>query len=224
MSLHLIETNKLSKDFTRGGRSFKAVDGVDFTINEGEFVYIVGRSGSGKTTFLNLLAVILESSSGVVLAGGKDIAGFNDKEKSAYRNSYIGYVPQSLGTLPNLTVLENVRLPFCLYNSDDGIGRASALLDKMGILQLKDEFPRALSGGELKRVLLARALMNSPKLLIADEPTSDLDKATTGDIMALLKDINLSGTALLIVTHESDILEHSNCIYTMESGKLSKNN
>ena len=98
-------------------------------------------------------------------------------------------------------MLENVRLPFCLYNSDDGIGRASALLDKTGILQLKDEFPRALSGGELKRVLLARALMNSPKLLIADEPTSDLDKATTGDIMALLKDINLSGTALLIVTH-----------------------
>ena len=223
MGDHIIETQSLSKDFVRGGRSFRAVNEIDFAIDEGEFVYITGRSGSGKTTFLNLLAGLLEPSSGSVYIGGKDLKEFDDKQKSNYRNSYIGYVPQSLGTMPNLTVLENVMLPMSLYNnSKEGVGRASALLDKMGILNLKDEFPKSLSGGELKRVLLARAIMNSPKILIADEPTSDLDKTTTDGIMSVLKDINSSGTALLIVTHENDILVHSDCIYNMDDGRLVK--
>ena len=148
---------------------------------------------------------------------------FSDREISKYRNETIGFVPQSLGTLPNLNVLENVSLPYYLFKRDESAyEKAAMLLDMMGILHLKDDFPRNLSGGELKRVLIARSMINSPELLILDEPTSDLDKNTTVEIMDLLKKINSKGTALIIVTHELDILKYGNILYQMEDGSLIK--
>ncbi|MDO5718454.1 MAG: ABC transporter ATP-binding protein [Tissierellia bacterium] len=216
----LLETIKLGKDFTRGGRSFPAVDETDFVLEKGEFIHIIGRSGGGKTTFLNLISGILEPTRGKILAEGKDIAEMDDAQKSLYRNSFIGYVPQSMGTMPNLTVLDNVRLPHFLHPREgDGIERASILLDWMGIFHLKDEFTGTISGGELKRVLLARALMNQPKVLIADEPTADLDSHTTREIMEILKKINES-VSLIIVTHELDVLEYGNRVLVMEDGRL----
>ena len=147
----------------------------------------------------------------------------SDTEKSAYRNESIGFVPQSLGALPNLSVLDNVRVPFFLFDRDgDTIGRALSLLELMGIAHLKDEMPSNLSGGEAKRMLIARALMNDPKLLIADEPTANLDAETAAGVMQAIKDIHKLGTAVLIVTHDSSILDARCTTYRMDSGALSK--
>ena len=219
----IIKAENLSKSFKRGSNTLFAVKNVNFTLNEGDFVNIIGRSGSGKSTFLNLLSGLLKPTEGKIFAKGKDMSDFSDREISKYRNEVIGFVPQSLGTLPNLNVLENVSLPYYLFKRDESAyEKAAMLLDMMGILHLKDDFPRNLSGGELKRVLIARSMINSPELLILDEPTSDLDKNTTMEIMDLLKKINSKGTALIIVTHELDILKYGNTLCQMEDGSLIK--
>ena len=219
----IIKTENLSKSFKRGSNTLFAVKNVNFTLEEGDFINIIGRSGSGKSTFLNLLSGLLKPTEGKIFAKGKDMSDFSDREISKYRNEVIGFVPQSLGTLPNLNVLENVSLPYYLFKRDDSAyEKAAMLLDKMGILHLKDDFPKNLSGGELKRVLIARSMINSPELLILDEPTSDLDKNTTMEIMDLLKKINSKGTALIIVTHELDILKYGNTLCQMEDGSLIK--
>lgn len=219
----LLQTKQLSRTFTRSGSDFFAVKEADFTIDSSDFVFIVGRSGSGKTTLLNLLSGILEPTSGTVLFEDKDITLMSDTEKSYYRNESIGFVPQSLGALPNLSVLDNVRVPFFLFNRDgDTEGRALSLLEVMGIAHLKDEMPKNLSGGESKRMLIARALMNAPKLLIADEPTANLDAETAAGVMQAVKDVNKLGTAVLIVTHDSTILDPHCTTCRMDAGTLSK--
>ena len=217
----LLEALNISKTFKRREEDFYAVKNVDFSLSKGEFVFICGRSGSGKTTLLNLLAGLLNADSGTVLYNDKNIFDFSDNEKSFYRNEYIGFVPQTIGSLPNLSVLDNVRLPHFLFKRDgDGKDRALFLLEMMGISGLKDELPKNLSGGETKRMLIARALMNSPTVLIADEPTSDLDASTTKDVMSALKSINAEGTAVIIVTHDNDILSSDIKTYTMSDGCL----
>ncbi|MGP1564792.1 MAG: ABC transporter ATP-binding protein [Treponema sp.] len=217
----LLEALNISKTFKRREEDFYAVKNVDFSLSKGEFVFICGRSGSGKTTLLNLLAGLLNADSGTVLYNDKNIFEFSDNEKSFYRNEYIGFVPQTIGSLPNLSVLDNVRLPHFLFKRDgDGKDRALFLLEMMGIAGLKDELPKNLSGGETKRMLIARALMNSPAVLIADEPTSDLDSSTTKDVMSALKSINAEGTAVIIVTHDNDILSSDIKTYTMSDGCL----
>lgn len=217
----LLEASNISKTFKRREEDFYAVKNVDFSLSKGEFVFICGRSGSGKTTLLNLLAGLLNADSGTVLYNDKNIFDFSDNEKSFYRNEYIGFVPQTIGSLPNLSVLDNVRLPHFLFKRDgDGKDRALFLLEMVGIAGLKDELPKNLSGGETKRMLIARALMNSPTVLIADEPTSDLDASTTKDVMSALKSINAEGTAVIIVTHDNDILSSDIKTYTMSDGCL----
>lgn len=219
--MSLIETKNLSKEFERSDGKLKAVDDVNISILPGEFVNIIGRSGSGKTTLLNLLSGILHPTSGSVKVEGKNLFEMDDKEKSFYRNDFIGYVPQSLGTVPNINVLDNVRLPHYLFKREgDGIERASILLDWMGLLHMKNEFTNRLSGGELKRVLLARALMNSPKVLLTDELTADLDEETTADIMRLIKKINEDSVTVIMVTHELDLLKYGNRILKMSKGKI----
>lgn len=219
----LLKTKSLSKSFTRGRNSFFAVKDVDFSISASDFVFIIGRSGSGKTTFLNLISGILDPTQGQVFFEDQDISSMNDTDKSFYRNESIGFVPQSLAYLPNLSVFDNVRVPFFLFNRDgDSEGRALSLLDLMDIAHLKNEMPQNLSGGELKRMLIARALMNSPKLLIADEPTANLDKETSETVMNLIKSVNKLGTAVLIVTHDFEILNENSTIYRMNDGELTK--
>ncbi|MGP1438387.1 MAG: ABC transporter ATP-binding protein [Treponema sp.] len=217
----LLKASNLSKTFKRGMADFSAVEDVSIELKENSFTFIVGRSGSGKTTLLNLLSGLLKPTKGEVFFEDKSILNFNDKQKSYYRNAEIGFVPQVLGSLPNLTVLDNVRLPFFMFKreSDDG-GRASSLLEMMGILHLKDEFPSSLSGGEEKRMLIARSLMNSPKLLVADEPTSNLDFETTKEVMEGIRRVHRQGVACLIVTHDESIIEKESEVYKMESGKL----
>ncbi|EMB21920.1 ABC transporter ATP-binding protein [Treponema denticola] len=217
----LLKTKSLSKSFARGKNSFFAVKDVDFSISASDFVFIVGRSGSGKTTFLNLISGILDPTQGQVFFEDEDILSMSDTAKSFYRNESIGFVPQSLAYLPNLSVFDNVRVPFFLFNRDgDSEGRALSLLELMDIAHLKNEMPQNLSGGEIKRMLIARALMNSPKLLIADEPTANLDKETSETVMNLIKSVNKLGTAVLIVTHDSEILDEDSTIYKMDAGEL----
>ena len=219
----LLKTKALSKSFARGRNSFFAVKNVDFSISASDFVFIVGRSGSGKTTFLNLVSGILDPTQGHVFFEDEDISSMSDTAKSFYRNESIGFVPQSLAYLPNLSVFDNVRVPFFLFNRDgDSEGRALSLLELMDIAHLKNEMPQNLSGGEVKRMLIARALMNSPKLLIADEPTANLDKETSETVMNLIKSVNKLGTAVLIVTHDSEILDENSTIYKMDAGELTK--
>ena len=219
----LLKTKALSKSFARGRNSFFAVKNVDFSISASDFVFIVGRSGSGKTTFLNLISGILDPSQGQVFFEDEDISSMSDTAKSFYRNESIGFVPQSLAYLPNLSVFDNVRVPFFLFNRDgDSEGRALSLLELMDIAHLKNEMPQNLSGGEIKRMLIARALMNSPKLLIADEPTANLDKETSETVMNLIKSVNKLGTAVLIVTHDSEILDENSTIYRMDAGELKR--
>ena len=217
----LLKATNLSKTFKRGNVQFSAVNDVSISLTESSFTFIVGRSGSGKTTLLNLLSGLLNPTTGEVVFEDKNIFNMNDKDKSFYRNAEIGFVPQVLGTLPNLTVLDNVRLPFFMFkrdgNDDD---RALSLLDMMGILHLKDEMPSSLSGGEEKRMLIARSLMNAPRLLIADEPTSNLDSETTKEVMEGIKRVHRQGVACLIVTHDESIIEKNADVYKMENGKL----
>ena len=219
----LLKTKSLSKSFARGTNSFFAVKDVDFSISASDFVFIVGRSGSGKTTFLNLISGILDPTQGQVFFEDEDISSMSDTAKSFYRNESIGFVPQSLAYLPNLSVFDNVMVPFFLFNRDgDSEGRALSLLELMDIAHLKDEMPQNLSGGEIKRMLIARALMNSPKLLIADEPTANLDKETSETVMNLIKSVNKLGTAVLIVTHDFEILNEDSTMYRMNDGELTK--
>lgn len=219
----LLEIKGLSKEYQRRGKVFWAVNSVDLSIGQGDFVNIIGRSGSGKSTLLNMAAGLLMPTSGSIRLNGTELYALKDKDISELRNTRLGYIPQGLGTLSTLTVFDNVRLPYFLSRRQgDASGRASFLLDEVGISALADMLPSQLSGGELRRVLIARALMNEPDILIADEPTSDLDIETTREIMELFARINKNGTTILIVTHELDTLEFGNRVLTMASGQLTE--
>lgn len=218
-----IEALTLSKEYKRQNSAFYAVREVSLTIRPGDFVSIIGRSGSGKSTLLNMIAGLLMPTSGSILVEGRNMEEWNDEKQSLYRNSAIGYIPQGHSLLSNLTVLDNVRVPFHFFskhgNSDVP---ALSLLQKVGIEHLADAYPRHLSGGELKRVAIARALINRPDYLLADEPTGELDVQTTEEIVKLLKEISEGGTAVLMVTHELDALDYGTRAYSMSAGILTE--
>jgi putative ABC transport system ATP-binding protein len=217
----LLELNELTKEYKRGGRAFYAVDRVSLDVEPGDFISITGRSGSGKSTLLNMSAGLLRPTAGAVLFEGRDIHRIDDKEISFLRNEKIGYAPQGQSLLANFTVLDNVLVPWFLWKREgDAEGRAFILLEKVGISHLAASYPRELSGGEMRRAAIARALVNEPRILIADEPTSDLDAQTTAEIMALFDRIAREGTAVLIVTHELDAPRYGGKTYSMDAGKL----
>jgi putative ABC transport system ATP-binding protein len=218
-----IEVKGITKEYKRGSQTFCAVNEVNLSVAQGEFVSIIGRSGSGKSTLLNIIAGLTEPTSGSIEADGKDISLLCDREASYYRNSKIGYISQGQSVLSNLTVLDNVRLPYFFFKrGGNSTESALKLLGRVGIPHLAGAYPRQLSGGELKRVIIARALINSPLYVIADEPTSDLDAQTTAEIMKLFKEITQNGTAVLMVTHELDTVGFGNRVFVMEAGKLSE--
>ncbi|MBR5284186.1 MAG: ABC transporter ATP-binding protein [Clostridia bacterium] len=219
----VLEVKGLCKEYMRGSQPFYAVDHVDFTLNKGEFVSIIGRSGSGKSTMLNLIAGLLEPTEGTVTIAGKCLTGMSDEELSVVRNTVLGYVPQGQTVLSNLSVLDNVRLPF-YFSQREGTSteRALELMKMVGIDHLAESMPKELSGGELRRVSIARALMCSHDLLVLDEPTGDLDPETTAEIMDLLQKIAAEGTAVLMVTHELDTTSYGHKTYVMDRGHLSQ--
>lgn len=212
---------------TKSANFFYAVRGAELEIPENSFVEICGRSGSGKSTFLSMMCGILTPSEGKVLAGGGsetflDLYSMDDEKLSAFRNKNFGVVPQGQSGLSSLTVLENVKLPALVYGdgSKELTDFALYLLEKTGIAHLKDEFPQNLSGGEMRRMAISRALVNRPCLIFADEPTSDLDDQNTQNILGLLRQIADDGASVLLVTHESGAEKYADKVYRMDAGEL----
>ena len=220
-----LKAEKICKKFNRktsGASYFYAVNETDFELAESSLTAVYGRSGGGKTTFLNMLGGLLEPSGGRVLIDGTDIYSMPDKELSEFRNKNIGIIPQGSTALPTLTVLENVLLPRLMYGKSDDSARkyAMELLEKVGIAGLSEAMPNELSGGELRRMAIARALMNKPSVLLADEPTGDLDDENTALVLSLLRDTAKDGTSVLIVTHEGEAENYADIVLKMDSGIL----
>ncbi|MDO5733703.1 MAG: ABC transporter ATP-binding protein [Eubacteriales bacterium] len=217
----LVELKQVTKTFQRGGQEIKAVNAVDLNLEAGDFAHIIGRSGSGKTSLLNLIAGLMKVDSGTIRIKGQEIQNLDSEKLARFRNEEIGYIPQHAVLMESLNALENVLLPWYLYKREgDAKGRALYLFDKLDIRSLTEAYPNQLSGGELRRIQIARALMNDPKLLLADEPSSDLDIATTADLMNLLQDLNRDGLSLIVVTHELETLAYGKSVYTMTEGVL----
>ena len=219
----MLEIKNISKAYNRQGKDFFAVKDVNLNISDGDFIHIIGRSGSGKSTFLNIVAGLLSADNGTLLLDGTNYLELSDEEKSKFRNKNIGFIPQSPALLGYLNILENIRLPYDMYEKEgDSEGKARYFLNELGLEHLAKSYPKELSGGELRRIIIARALMTDPKILIADEPTSDLDIEATKEVMDLLKKINEKGTTVLIVTHELDTLKYGKKVYTMSEGVLTE--
>jgi putative ABC transport system ATP-binding protein len=205
----------------RGDAPFLAVDDASISVERGEFVCIVGRSGSGKSTLLNMLAGLLTPDAGGVAFDGLAYDGMNDDAMSFLRNTRLGYIMQGYSALPNFTALQNVMVPSSLFKRDgDCSRRALELLELVGIRELASQYPSRLSGGELRRVSIARALLASPDLLLADEPTGDLDEETAADVVRLFADVAREGTAVLMVTHDAEAAGRADRRLTMRSGRL----
>ena len=219
----MLEIKNISKTYSRQGKDFFAVKDVNLNISDGDFIHIIGRSGSGKSTLLNIVAGLLSADNGTLLLDGTNYLELNDEEKSKFRNKNIGFIPQSPALLGYLNILENIRLPYDMYEKDgDSEGKARYFLNELGLEHLAKSYPKELSGGELRRIIIARALMTEPRILIADEPTSDLDIEATKEVMNLLKKINEKGTSILIVTHELETLKYGKKVYTMSEGVLTE--
>jgi putative ABC transport system ATP-binding protein len=216
-----LETQHLTKRFRRGNTSFEAVDAVDLSVEKGEFVSIMGRSGSGKTTLLSLIAGLISPDGGDVLLEGQSIFSLTESDLTSLRNNSIGFMPQGRSLLGNLTAIDNVRLPFYLKPRQGGsLDRALELMDQLGIAHLSKSRPSELSGGEMRRVTLARALINEPGFVVADEPTSDLDLKSAEDLGELLREINSRGVTILVATHDRELSSKFGRVLEMAEGKL----
>ena len=220
----IIEATGLTKEFARargGKRLFTAVHPLDIGLEERQLTVVGGHSGSGKSTLANMLAGILTPTAGHVRLDGTDLYSLRDEELSRLRNERIGLVPQGHTALRALTVLDNVLLPSILYSRDEvPAERARELLAAVGLDDLADAAPTELSGGELRRMAIARALLMDPAIVIADEPTAGLDSANATTVLTLLRDAADRGTAVLVVSHEAEAQRFADRSYVMEDGHL----
>ena len=220
----IIEATGLTKEFARargGKRLFTAVHPLDIGLEERQLTVVSGHSGSGKSTLANMLAGILTPTAGHVQLDGTDLYSLRDEELSLLRNERIGLVPQGHTALRALTVLDNVLLPSILYTKDEApADRARELLASVGLGDLADAAPTELSGGELRRMAIARALLMDPAIVVADEPTAGLDSANATAALTLLRDAADRGAAVLVVSHEAEAQRFADRSYVMEDGHL----
>lgn len=219
-----LRAEKISRDFLRYSAKdgyFTAVAEMDFTLAAGTLTAVTGRSGSGKSTLLHILGGLMKPVTGRVLLDETDIYALGEAERDTLRRCHIGLAPQRLMSLAALTVRENILLPALLTGQEETAAvRADVLMERLGIRKLASVAPSELSGGELRRVTIARALVMQPGILLADEPTGDLDEENTRSVLRLLRETADAGTAVLLVTHEREAAAYADAAYTMMAGKL----
>jgi putative ABC transport system ATP-binding protein len=220
----LIETKDLWKTYTMGDEEIHALRGVSIQIEKGEYVAIMGPSGSGKSTLMNLIGCLDTPSKGTYLLNGKEASTMNDNELARIRNEEIGFVFQTFNLLPRATALHNVELPlvYAGISSKERLERAKAALEKVELGPRMNHKPNELSGGQRQRVAIARALVNNPSILLADEPTGNLDSKTGVEIMALFARLHEAGNTIVLVTHEADVAAHANRQILIRDGQVEK--
>lgn len=214
----------MHKSFTSGAETLNVLEGVNLTVGKGEQIAIIGQSGSGKSTFLQIAGLLDSPTSGDIYVEGLDASKMSDREKSNVRLEKFGFVYQSHHLLGDFTALENVLIPAKIKGrvSPEDKEYALSLLEKVGLLSRQDHFPSQMSGGEQQRVAIARALMNKPMLLLADEPTGNLDPQTAAEVSKLLKNlVDAEGLSILMVTHNHEMAKGMDKVFTMEKGVLS---
>jgi putative ABC transport system ATP-binding protein len=220
---HVIEVSEVVKTYPLPAGDVVAIDHLSLTIEPGEFVAVVGRSGSGKTTLLNLLAGIDRPSSGTVRVAGADLGSLSESDLAGWRGENVGLVFQFFQLLPTLTVIENVMLPMDFARKipvRERRERAQALLERVGVADQGDKVPATLSGGQQQRAAIARALANEPPILLADEPTGNLDSVTAAAVLELFADLNADGQTIVVVTHERDIRAIASREVTLVDGRV----
>lgn len=221
--MDLIELDHITKTFALGGEEVHAIAGVSLTIEKGDYVAIMGASGSGKSTMMNILGCLDQPSSGDYFLEGVRVTSMNKKQLAGIRNTRIGFVFQGFNLLPRTPAIDNVMLPLVYrrnHPAADHRKLAEAALEQVGLSNRMDHHPNQLSGGQQQRVAIARALVNAPAILLADEPTGNLDSRTTRDILALFQDLNSRGITLVMVTHENDVAAFAKRVVTMKDGRV----
>lgn len=216
----LIEVRSLKKIYQIGDQVVNALNGIDLVIQRGEYVALMGPSGSGKSTLMNVLGCLDTPTSGSYILNGKEVAKMIDDDLAEVRNKEIGFVFQTFNLLPRYSALENVALPMIYggFKKEEREKRATAVLKQVGLEDRMDHKPNELSGGQRQRVAVARALVNHPSIILADEPTGNLDTATSYEIMRLFEDIHKLGNTIILVTHEEDIASHAERIIRLRDG------
>ena len=216
----IIEIKGLKREFAVGSEIVKALKGVDVSVMKNEYLAMMGPSGSGKSTLMNLLGCLDTPTAGAYNLNGTDVSSLKDDDLAEIRNKEIGFIFQTFNLLPRLTALENVSLPlvYAGYNSEDRKIKAQDVLEKVGLGDRMDHRPNQLSGGQRQRVAVARALVNDPSIILADEPTGNLDSKTSLDIMHLFEEIHKMGNTLIVVTHEEEIASYAHRILRLRDG------
>ena len=216
----IIEIKGLKREFAVGSEIVKALKGVDVSVMKNEYLAMMGPSGSGKSTLMNLLGCLDTPTAGAYNLNGTDVSSLKDDDLAEIRNKEIGFIFQTFNLLPRLTALENVSLPlvYAGYNSEDRKIKAQDVLEKVGLGDRMDHRPNQLSGGQRQRVAVARALVNDPSIILADEPTGNLDSKTSLDIMRLFEEIHEMGNTLIVVTHEEEVASHAHRILRLRDG------
>jgi putative ABC transport system ATP-binding protein len=219
----ILKTEKLTKQYGEGENAFLAVNGIDLEVRKGEFVAITGESGSGKTTLLNCLGSLDRPTSGSIIFDGRDITGLSDNALSAYRRRSIGFIFQNFNLIPVLNVEENIVLPLNLDNTPPDMEYLDELLRLTGLDSKRRNFPHELSGGQQQRVAFARALVHKPQLILADEPTGNLDSKNSREIISILKNsIKKYDQTLILITHDGSIAAQADRICRITDGVLSE--
>ena len=221
----IIRLTGVSKIYHRGDTTVRAVDGIDVCISEGDFVAIMGPSGSGKSTSMNLVGSLDMPSMGKIFLGGEDISELTESDLAQVRGKRIGFIFQNFNLIPNLTVKENVMLPMMFQGTDiyERAAIAEDLLRKVGLGDRMDHYPNQISGGQMQRVAIARALANDPEVILADEPTGNLDTKTGERVMEFLQQLNKEGKTVIMVTHEPELAEaYAQKVYWLRDGKVEK--
>lgn len=224
MSTPIIDIKAITRDFQLGSETVHVLKGIDLRIEKGEYVALMGPSGSGKSTLMNILGCLDTPTAGSYILNGKQVSEMPDNELAEIRNKEIGFVFQTFNLMPRTTALDNVALPmvYAGYSKNDRTVRATEVLTQVGLADRMDHKPNQLSGGQRQRVAVGRALVNKPSIILADEPTGNLDSKTSVEIMKLFGEIHANGNTVILVTHEEDIADHAHRIIRLRDGIIEK--